>query len=1195
MNRIKTALVVLTAILFTAGIGSAREGVIAPGLMGQLDRTAQDASIRALVVLKDQVDVPSLDQELREARAPLSERHEVVIRALQEKAKGSQPGLLAELAAEKAAGRVKGFASHWLINAVLVEGTPDVLRSLALREDVEKLEADLVIRNGSHDDKGGSDAPAPASPTNVGNGLQALGVPEVWRQLGFDGTGQIVGIMDTGVDAAHPALAESWRGNSAPANECWLDLIDTGSPNYPVDVHYLGTVHAGLMVGHANGDTVGVAPGAEWIASNHLFQYSGPEFDADVITSLEFMADPDGNPATMNDVPAVVLNAWGIEESYEGYFDCDNRWWDAMDACEAAGPVLIFSVGDHGPGSSTIWSPADRASTETAGFSVGAASDQAPFTVADFSSRGPSGCGGLWETKPEVVAPGIEVTTTYPDNQWVYYTSSSGAAAQVAGVVALMRQAAPDADAETIKQALLTTARDQDDPGDDNTSGRGFVDAYAAVLAVMPNIGTASGTVTDLGTGFPIAGATLAQVGGNHIMTSDEAGVWTQVMPTGSYDFQVTAPGYYDGTVTVEVVEGMNTVADVVLDPRPQYLVSGIVTGPDDLPVVGAEVLSLTPPTISAFTDLTGAYSMMLPGGPGLDHSLVAWGPWEGDSTADFILMADLSLDFSLPEKLGDGFETGGLQLYNWTCPDDGVWVVDESLPRSGRFSVHSPELRSGGLSSLVLDFYAASAGQLTFHFRVDNYPQADFLSFYMDDDIKGEWTGDIPWTSFTMDVPQGHHVFEWVHLQNSGSFDEPTVWLDDISLPPTAPESLAAINLDVAAIDAVVEMGATTTSVFNVTNTGDHDLDIAIRPETANKSAGGPDGWGYIWQDSDEPNGPAYDWVDILTDGNATDLGNEELIFEVNLGFPFLFYGELFSELNISANGFLSFTSASAAYLNRTIPNPVSPNALIAPFWDDLNPATGSGEVYWKSEPENGRFIVTWDNVNHDGTSTPETFQVILNVDGSIVFQYALVNNPASCTVGLENADGDDGLQVVWNDATYLHSGLAIRVNPVSPVPWLSCDPWFARIQPGATLPIEIEFDATDLPQGVHPALLKIASNDRTAGELTLPLQLTVTAVSGVPDLPLAPVFSGAVPNPFNPITELRFSLPVRSQVTLKVYDLKGRLVRSLLSGWLEAGPHAEVWNGQNDQGQGVASGNYFARLEVNGVPTVRGMTLVR
>ena len=94
--------------------------------------------------------------------------------------------------------------------------------------------------------------------------------------------------------------------------------------------------------------------------------------------------------------------------------------------------------------------------TETSGFSVGTAEGFPPFTVLNNSGRGPSGCGTEWETKPEVVGPGKMVLTTYPGDEMVYYTSSRASAAYVAGVVALMRQAVPGADAETIKQALLT-------------------------------------------------------------------------------------------------------------------------------------------------------------------------------------------------------------------------------------------------------------------------------------------------------------------------------------------------------------------------------------------------------------------------------------------------------------------------------------------------------------------------------------------------------------------------------------------------------------------------------------------------------------------------------------------------------------------------------------------------------------------
>jgi len=218
------------------------------------------------------------------------------------------------------------------------------------------------------------------------------------------------------------------------------------------------------------------------------------------------------------------------------------------------------------------------------------------------------------------------------------------------------------------------------------------------------------------------------------------------------------------------------------------------------------------------------------------------------------------------------------------------------------------------------------------------------------------------------------------------------------------------------------------------------------------------------------------------------------------------------------------------------------------------------------------------------------------LNVDGSMDFQYALVNSPGSCTVGLETPDGSDGMQIVWNDAGYLHSGMAIHINPVQALSWVSCDPWYARIQPGAIETVNVHFDGVGLLPGSYPGLLKIASNDRIAGEQTVALNLIVidpSSVSG--ELPHNPVFYGAVPNPFNPRTELRFTLPTEARVSLNVYDLRGRLVTTLVSGWMSGGPQSVVWNGQNDQGQSVSSGRYYARLEVDGIPHVKPMTLVR
>ena len=69
------------------------------------------------------------------------------------------------------------------------------------------------------------------------------------------------------------------------------------------------------------------------------------------------------------------------------------------------------------------------------------------------------------------------------------------------------------------------------------------------------------------------------------------------------------------------------------------------------------------------------------------------------------------------------------------------------------------------------------------------------------------------------------------------------------------------------------------------------------------------------------------------------------------------------------------------------------------------------------------------------------------------------------------------------------------------------------------------------------------------------------------------------AWPNPFNPGTKLTVTVPTAGRVSLGVYDLQGRLVRSLLAGEWEQGTHPITWDGRNDGGLSVPSGVYFAR----------------
>jgi hypothetical protein len=90
-------------------------------------------------------------------------------------------------------------------------------------------------------------------------------------------------------------------------------------------------------------------------------------------------------------------------------------------------------------------------------------------------------------------------------------------------------------------------------------------------------------------------------------------------------------------------------------------------------------------------------------------------------------------------------------------------------------------------------------------------------------------------------------------------------------------------------------------------------------------------------------------------------------------------------------------------------------------------------------------------------------------------------------------------------------------------------------------------------------------------------------------------PRLLGAAPNPFNPHTTIRFELPRAARVRLRIFDVRGGLVRMLADGVLAAGSHNVVWDGRDRLGRRAATGTYFYRMEAEGVADARKLTLLR
>src|SRR5690606_23944442 len=102
-------------------------------------------------------------------------------------------------------------------------------------------------------------------------------------------------------------------------------------------------------------------------------------------------------------------------------------------------------------------------------------------------------------------------------------------------------------------------------------------------------------------------------------------------------------------------------------------------------------------------------------------------------------------------------------------------------------------------------------------------------------------------------------------------------------------------------------------------------------------------------------------------------------------------------------------------------------------------------------------------------------------------------------------------------------------------------------------------------------------------------------TDVEELTVLPTAYSLSQNYPNPFNPTTQIRFALPQSGMVELKVYDVLGREVVTLINGEHNAGTYTVEWNGKNNYGAQVASGMYIYRIKSGNFVQTKKMMMLK
>ncbi len=430
------------------------------------------------VILKDQANVADAPQRFTD----YNQRRQYVYQTLVQHANTTQAGIRAALDQFHIP-----YTPYYLENAIEVQGGPIIRLWMLTRPEVDRVLENPWLRPlPQRPPVQTGTLPAPTTPQWD---LTLIHADQVWNQLGVTGKGIVIGQSDTGVQWDHPNLKDSYRGYDQATGKVnndynWYDPWANSTSPFDLEGH--GTHTTGSIAGKFTG----VAPGATWYACVNLERNLGnPSFYLDC---MQFMLAPfpiHGNPLKDGDATKgamVINNSWGCPDM-EG---CDpNALLPAVNALADAGVFVVVSAGNDGPSCDTIKDPPALYQRVV---SVGAIDSAG--ALAGFSSLGPVTADGSGRIKPDLVAPGVAVISSMPDNTYAALDGTSMAGPHVVGVVALMWSANPAliGDIADTTRLLLQNTQPYRGPLPNcpkatsvpsSDVGYGIVDAYKAVVA----------------------------------------------------------------------------------------------------------------------------------------------------------------------------------------------------------------------------------------------------------------------------------------------------------------------------------------------------------------------------------------------------------------------------------------------------------------------------------------------------------------------------------------------------------------------------------------------------------------------------------------------------------------------------------------------------------------------------------------
>jgi len=332
-----------------------------------------------------------------------------------------------------------------------------------------------------------------------------IGADQVWSQTDSSGdavigTGITVAVIDTGVDYTHPDLG----GGFGPSFKVTGGYDFYNYDSDPMDDNGHGTHIAGIIA--ANGVSYkGVAPGAKILAYKAL-NSEGSGSMSKIIEAIDRAMDPNGDGDESDHADIVSMSLGGDGDEFDPL--CL-----AVKNAVQAGIVVVAAAGNEGPEFGTVSSPGIAPDAITVGAIDGVGK------LASFSSRG---IDGSFDIKPDICAPGVNISSTVPrtgaaissSTGYKILSGTSMATPHVSGAAALLLQLHPDWTPAQVRSAIVTGAKELAESIWQAGSGQVWVptsaDASLFVSDPLPSIEMAGGPSMSLDVSNRGSACTLA-------------------------------------------------------------------------------------------------------------------------------------------------------------------------------------------------------------------------------------------------------------------------------------------------------------------------------------------------------------------------------------------------------------------------------------------------------------------------------------------------------------------------------------------------------------------------------------------------------------------------------------------------------------------------------------------------------------